>query len=126
MDRVVEKKRGLRHFFAAASYSWGGFTRLLRESAFRQEILFFLVAVLLFAVIGASLAEFLTLVILCLLLFGFEALNTAIEELVDRISPEISAVGKNAKDLGSFAVLCLLASTSLFIVFVIARHLVGF
>ncbi|WP_424540689.1 diacylglycerol kinase [Sinorhizobium medicae] len=30
-----------------------------------------------------------------------EAVNTAIEEIIDRISPEVSDTGKHAKDLGS-------------------------
>ena len=46
--------------------------------------------------------------ILFLLMMAFEAINTAIEEIVDRVSPEISQMGKHAKDLGSFAVFCLI------------------
>ncbi len=38
------------------------------------------------------------------MLFATEALNTAIEEVVDRISPEWSLAARNAKDLGSLAV----------------------
>ncbi|MNY78719.1 Prokaryotic diacylglycerol kinase [compost metagenome] len=48
-----------------------------------------------------------------------EAVNTAIEELVDRISPEISTVGRNAKDLGSFAVFCLLVANGLYAGYVV-------
>ena len=48
-----------------------------------------------------------------------EAINTAIEELVDRISPEISTVGRNAKDLGSFAVFCLLLANGLYAAYVV-------
>jgi diacylglycerol kinase (ATP) len=58
-----------------------------------------------------------------LILFAVEALNTAIEELVDRISPEISTVGRHAKDLGSFAVFCLLAVNGLFALYVVCSRL---
>ena len=37
---AVRKLTGVSHFFAAASYSWAGFQRLIKESAFRQELLF--------------------------------------------------------------------------------------
>jgi diacylglycerol kinase (ATP) len=52
-------------------------------------------------------------------MFGVEALNTAIEELVDRVSPEVSRTGKHAKDLGSFAVFCTLAAAGLYIAYVV-------
>jgi len=54
-----------------------------------------------------------------LLLFSVEAINTAVEELVDRISPEISTVGRNAKDLGSFSVFCLLVANGLFVAYTV-------
>lgn len=38
------------------------------------------------------------------MLFATEALNTAIEEIVDHISPKWSLAVRNAKDLGSLAV----------------------
>ncbi|RVI41834.1 hypothetical protein CN192_33280 [Sinorhizobium medicae] len=39
--------------------------------------------------------------VLLLLLIAMEAVNTAFEEIIDRISPEVSDTGKHAKDLGS-------------------------
>ena len=123
MKNMIKKETGLKHFFAAASYSWGGFKRLLQEAAFRQELVFFVVALVLFVLIGATLPEFMVLVVLFLLLFAFEALNTAIEELVDRVSPEISNVGKHAKDLGSFAVSCAIVSCGLYIAVTLVTYL---
>ncbi|MHA7968755.1 diacylglycerol kinase [Rhizobium terricola] len=111
---VIEKKTGVAHFFAAGRYSFQGFRRLIGESAFRHELLALAAGLALFAFVGASLAEYLGFVVLMLVLFCVEALNTAIEELVDRISPEISTVGRNAKDLGSFAVFCLLVANGLY------------
>lgn len=111
---MIEKKTGVAHFFAAGRYSFQGFRRLIGESAFRHELLALAAGLALFAFVGASLAEYLGFVVLMLVLFCVEALNTAIEELVDRISPEISTVGRNAKDLGSFAVFCLLVANGLY------------
>lgn len=119
MQEPEEKKRGFAHLVAAGGYSLAGFLRALKESAFRQEIVFFLVSLALFAWIGASLPEFLGLVIIFLLMFGVEALNTAVEELVDRVSPEVSRTGKHAKDLGSFAVFCTLVAAGLYIGYVV-------
>ena len=50
-------------------------------------------------------------------------MNTAVEEVIDRISPEISNVGKYAKDLGSFAVFCMLVAAGLYMLYVIGSHL---
>lgn len=119
MQEPEGKKRGFAHLIAAGGYSAAGFRRALQESAFRHEILFFFAATALFVWVGATLAEFLGLVIIFLIMLGFEALNTAIEELVDRVSPEVSRTGKHAKDLGSFAVFCTLVAAGLYITWVV-------
>lgn len=119
----VTKETGIRHFFAAASYSWGGFQRLLQEAAFRQELLFAAVALILLIAVGATLGEIMIAVVLFLGVFAVEAMNTAVEEVIDRISPEISNVGKHAKDLGSFAVFCMLVASGLYLLYTIGYHL---
>lgn len=123
MKPAVTKLTGISHFFAAASYSLGGFRRLIKEAAFRQELLFAAVALILLLAVGATLVELMVAVVLFLMVFAVEALNTAIEEVIDRISPEISSVGKHAKDLGSFAVLCMLTACGIFMLFTIGKHL---
>jgi diacylglycerol kinase (ATP) len=100
------RKSGIAHFFAAASYSLGGLRRLARESAFRQEVLLILALVVVFVLFGASVPELLGLLALGLLLIAVEALNTALEVLVDHLSPGWSQFAKDAKDLGSLAVAC--------------------
>lgn len=108
----IDKKTGFGHLFAAATYSAGGARRLLGEAAFRHELLAFAVIMAVFALLGASLPHYVAMAILFLLLIAFEAVNTAIEEIVDRVSPEISAMGKHAKDLGSFAVFCMILANA--------------
>ncbi len=115
----IRKETGIAHFFAAARYSLQGFLRLYEESAFRHELLAFGAGLVLLLLVGASFGEVVTYLVLMLLLFAVEALNTAIEELVDRVSPEISTVGRNAKDLGSFAVFCLLVANAGFFAYTI-------
>ncbi len=111
----VTKEKGIRHLFAAGRYSAQGFARLFGEAAFRHELLALGGGCALLALAGAGLSSFLGFSVLMLALFAVEALNTAIEELVDRVSPEISPVGKHAKDLGSFAVFCLITANVLFL-----------
>ena len=113
------RKTGIAHFFAAASYSAGGARRLWRESAFRQEVAGLAGLVALFLVVGASVGEILGLLLLGLLVLAVEALNTALEEVVDHLSPGWSEFAKHAKDMGSFAVMCALVATGLYAAWVI-------
>lgn len=116
---VVRKEKGFAHFLSAARYSYQGFRRLLGEAAFRQELAFFLLVMVLFWLTGAEVFEYMIFAMLALLLFAVEALNTAIEEVVDRVSPEFSLAARHAKDLGSFAVLCMLAANGVFVGYVL-------
>ncbi|MBR0555219.1 diacylglycerol kinase [Ciceribacter sp. L1K23] len=117
----IRKERGIAHFFAASRYSFQGFKRLTQESAFRHELLAYAGIIVLFAVLGASFNDYLLFSVLAFVLFAVEALNTAIEEIIDRISPEFSIVAKHAKDLGSFAVFCLLVANAVFVASVVIR-----
>lgn len=117
MENGFEKKTGIAHFFAAAGYSLGGFKRLLGEAAFRQEALAFIAGLVLLPILGAGFHQMLGYVGLMLLLFAFEAINTAIEEIVDRVSPEYSLAAKHAKDLGSFACMCMITLNVLYIAY---------
>jgi diacylglycerol kinase (ATP) len=100
------RKSGVAHFFAAAGYSLGGLQRLAKESAFRQEVALILGLLVLLVAFGASVPEVLGLLALGLALIAVEALNTALEVLVDHLSPGWSQFAKEAKDLGSLAVAC--------------------
>ncbi|WP_149589202.1 diacylglycerol kinase [Tabrizicola flagellatus] len=108
------RRTGIAHFLAAAGYSLGGLRRLARESAFRQEVLFIAGLLVIFLVAGASPAEIAGLLALGLALVAVEALNTAIEVLVDHLSPGWSEWAKDAKDLGSLAVACTIGATVLY------------
>ena len=113
------RRSGVAHFFAAAGYSAGGLRRLMRESAFRQEALLILGLLVVFLVTGASLPEMAGLLALGLLLIAVEALNTALEVLVDHLSPGWSQFAKDAKDLGSLAVACTIGALALYVVVVL-------
>lgn len=114
-DRVT----GLAHFFAAAGYSLGGLRRLWAEAAFRHELLAAVGVFGLFVVLKASAAEFLGFGLLCLVLVAVEALNTAIECLVDHLAPGWAEFARDAKDLGSLAVMCILIAHGLLLAHVV-------
>jgi diacylglycerol kinase (ATP) len=108
------RKSGIAHFLAAAGYSIGGLQRLARESAFRQEASLIAGLLVVFLVFGASVPEMLGLLALGLVLIAVEALNTALEVLVDHLSPGWSQFAKEAKDLGSLAVACTIGALLLY------------
>jgi|GEM_PF-94899 len=120
----IEKVTGSRHLKVAFGYSLNGALRLLRETAFRHEIIAGVAIFAAFAAVGARLSDYVMMAIVMLGLFAAEALNTAIEEIIDRISPEWSETGRHAKDLGSFAVFCLLVVNGLTASFVIIPKLI--
>lgn len=113
----------ISHSINATKYSYGGFMRLLKENSFRYEVYIGSLTLILLSLIGASATEILTMSFIIALVFAFEAINTAIEEIIDHISPEYSELGKNAKDMGSFAVFCLLISSLVYISTIILKYL---
>ena len=116
---------GPAHVLAATSYSVGGVRRLWGETAFRQEALAFVGALALLWGLGASLVEFGLLLGLFFLLVAVEALNTAIECIVDHLAPDWQEFARDAKDLGSLAVMCVLLAAGVFLGIVCVRHLLG-
>lgn len=114
------RKSGLAHFLAAAGYSAAGLRRLARESAFRQEAALGVLALAVLALWGASVPALLGMAGLVLLLVATEALNTALEVLVDHLSPGWSQFAKDAKDLGSLAVACVVGFNGLYFIGVLA------
>jgi diacylglycerol kinase (ATP) len=116
-DRVT----GAAHVLAAASYSLQGVRRLWRETAFRHILLALPLAIALFAAIGATFAEYCILLVLFFCLVAVEALNTAIECIVDHLAPQWEEFARDAKDLGSLATMCLLCANGVFLCAVVYR-----
>ena len=113
-----EKIHGIAHLFAAAHYSTAGARRLWGETAFRHQLLVGLCLVAILIWIGAELMHIVMAIVLVGMTIAVEALNTAIEEIVDLLSPEWSLPAKHAKDLGSFAVFSMLCLNGIFALFV--------
>ena len=90
---------------------------MLGEAAFRHEALAFVAGLIAFLVSRATALQVMLFIGLMLFLFAFEAINTAIEEIVDRVSPEYSLAAKHAKDLGSFACMCVITVNSAYVAY---------
>ena len=105
-------KSGIARLRAAFLYSLAGLGYAFRnEEAFRQEAVLYvlLLAGLFFLPVPLMFKGLLFIAnTLCLIV---ELLNTAIEAVVDLASPEYHELAKQAKDVGSAAVLVVLTMT---------------
>ncbi len=99
-------KRGFDRIWSAFFYSLNGLRSAIQnEAAFRQEIILFAVLSVILFLLPLSTA------FKCLLFFAntivlvVELINSSLESIVDMISPEYHVLARQAKDLGSAAVL---------------------
>ncbi len=99
-------KKGLTRLINALGYSRDGLRAAWQnEAAFREEILLAAIAIplaVLLAKTGVDRALMMGSIILILIV---EILNSAVEAVVDKASPEKNDLAKRAKDMGSAAVL---------------------
>lgn len=111
MNNSDQKHRGFARLWHALQYSLCGMRdALLKESAFRQEMILALMLVPLAVVLPVTMVERLMLIASILWVLSLELLNSAVEAAVDRISLERHPLAKQAKDFASAAVfiaLCL-------------------
>ena len=104
-------KTGLQRMINATRYSLDGLSAAARhESAFRQELLLAAVLVPLGLWLGADGVERALLAGSVLMVLVVELLNSAVEAVVDRASPEHHELAKRAKDYGSAAVMMSLVA----------------
>ena len=98
-------KSGLARLIDAAAYSASGIRACWRnEAAFRQEVVLLLVLLPFSFLVARSVEQWLLLVTPLLLLLIVELLNSAVENVVDRIGPELHDLSGRAKDMASASV----------------------
>ena len=101
-----KSKSGLKRIFSAFFYSIDGFRAAwMHEHAFRQEVMVAVPGIVIALLLPVSRYEKLALIGVLLLVLVVELLNSAIEAVVDRVSLDRHSLSKNAKDLGSAAVM---------------------
>ena len=101
-----KSKSGFKRIFSAVFYSIDGFrTAWKYEHAFRQELMIAVPGIVIALFLPVTALERLGLIAVLLLVLIIELINSAIEAVVDRVSLDRNPLSKNAKDLGSAAVM---------------------
>lgn len=105
---------GLTHLMHSTRYSWKGLKAAFRnETAFRQEVVITAVLLPLAWWIADTSLSWLLLVGSLFLVLIVELLNSAVENVVDRIGTEHHELSGRAKDIGSAAVMLSLIMAGL-------------
>ena len=104
-----KERRGPRQIYGAFLWSMKGLSACFRhEASFRLEVFLALVVVPLGLWLGHGPIEKIVLITFPILVLSAELLNSAIEAVVDKVSPEFHELAGRAKDMGSAAVFLLL------------------
>lgn len=99
---------GVKRIFQALGYSIDGLKHAgQQEPAFKQELMLLTPLAILAIIAPFSIALTIAIIISHLLILIVELLNSAIEAVVDKASPEYHPLAKQAKDMGSAAVLLM-------------------
>jgi diacylglycerol kinase (ATP) len=106
-------KKGPVRLWNALGYSRDGLaTAWKNEAAFREEVLLAAVTIPLAIYLGRSGVDRALLVGSIILILIVEILNSGLEAVVDKASPEKHELAKRAKDMGSAAVLLSLINAA--------------
>ena len=99
-------KKGLTRLINALGYSRDGLRAAWQnEAAFREEILLAAITIPLALVLSKTGVDRALMIGSIILILIVEILNSAVEAVVDKASPEKNELAKRAKDMGSAAVL---------------------
>jgi len=105
----AEGFRGPKQLWNAFRWSMQGLRAAWRhEASFRLEAMLAVVLIPLGLWLGDGGVEKLLLVLAPMLVLSAELLNSAIEAVIDKVSPEFNELAGRAKDMGSAAVFVLL------------------
>ncbi len=95
------------------------------EASFRLEVFMAIVVIPLGLWLGQGAIEKLVLVTFPVLVLSAELLNSAIEAVVDKVSPEFHELAGRAKDMGSAAVFLLMMMVLLSWAMILGPRLLG-
>ena len=106
-------KKGLTRLWNALGYSRDGLGAAWKnEAAFREEVLLAAITIPLAFYLGKTGIERALMVGSIILILIVEILNSGLEAVVDKASPEKHELAKRAKDMGSAAVLLSLINAA--------------
>ena len=123
---AAEGFRGPKQIWQAFQWSMKG----LRagwdfEASFRLEVVLAVILVPAGLWLGQGGLEKMALITPIILVLSAELLNSAVEAVVDKVSPEFHELAGRAKDMGSAAVLFLLFNVMLCWALILSAHLSG-
>ena len=121
-QKKPDRKTGFAHLIAATGYSMAGLRRLWQESAFRQETIGGALVLLLLLALDASARQIGLMGVMLLALLAVEGLSTAIEAIVDQLSPDWSVFAKQAKDIASAAVFLMILANGICLSVIFAKN----
>ena len=98
---------GIHRILMAFVYSYHGLCAVYKsEAAFRQDLLACAVGLILSALFANNATEWAVMIFSLFMIVLMELVNSAIEVIIDRISPKYHPLSGKAKDIGSLLV-CL-------------------
>lgn len=102
---MANQSTGLARIYKAVGYSVKGLTAAWKnETAFRQETVAAICAIILAFWLDVDATARILLIASVVLVIIVEVINSAIEAVVDRIGSELHELSGRAKDMGSAAV----------------------
>ena len=94
----------IRKFIKSFDYAIQGIVTAMREQNFRFHLLSAVMVMIAGFLTGLSVTEWIIIVLVITLVIGAEMFNTAIERVVDLVSPDYHPLAKQAKDIAAASV----------------------
>lgn len=118
---MLSREKNKRKFTRSVRDCINGFKFInINEDNFKREILLGIIALLISYILKISKLEFIIIIIMIGLVLTCEVINTAIERLVDLVSPSYNKLAGEVKDIMAFSVflMCIISLIVGVIIFV--------
>lgn len=118
---MLSREKNKRKFTSSVRDCINGFKFInINEDNFKREIFLGIIALLISYILKISKLEFIIIIIMIGLVLTCEVINTAIERLVDLVSPSYNKLAGEVKDVMAFSVflMCIISLIVGVIIFV--------
>ena len=118
---MLSREKDKRKFTSSVRDCINGFKFInINEDNFKREIFLGIIALLISYILKISKLEFIIIIIMIGLVLTCEVINTAIERLVDLVSPSYNKLAGEVKDIMAFSVflMCIISLIVGVIIFV--------
>lgn len=95
----------VRKLVKSFGYAWNGIVTAGQQQNMRIHLVSAVIVMIAGLWTGLSMTEWLVVTLVVALVIGTELVNTAIESVVDLVSPDYHSLAKQAKDVAAGAVL---------------------